>query len=87
MNLGTSLGELKSKCAARIRSCNYEALLDFAGQVAHDDLLPTRLYKKPKPAKPRKARGKAFARAYTWVRPAEHEARTVPVADCLRRIR
>jgi hypothetical protein len=43
MNLGTSLGELKSKCAARIRSCDHEALLDFAGRVAHDDLLPIHL--------------------------------------------
>ena len=45
----------------------HETLLDFAGQVAHVDLLPTRLpdrIKKPKSAKPRKAHGKASARAY-----------------------
>jgi hypothetical protein len=74
----------------RVRSCDHETLLDFAGQVAHDDLLPTHLpdtIKKPKSAKPRKARDKASARAYIWAGPAEREARTVPIANCLRRVR
>jgi hypothetical protein len=51
-----------------------KALLDFAEQVAEDDLLPTRLpdkVKKPKWAKPRKTHGKASARAYTWAEAAE----------------
>ena len=51
-----------------------KALLDFAEQVAEDDLLPTRLpdkVKKPKWAKPRKTYGKASARAYTGAEAAE----------------
>jgi hypothetical protein len=74
----------------RVHSCDHEALLDFAGRVAHDDLLPTRLpdrIKKPISAKPRTTRGKASARAYACAGPAEREARTLPVADCLRRVR
>jgi len=57
----------------RVRSCDDETLLDFAGQVAYDDLLSTRppdRIKEPKSTKPRKARDKASARAYTWTRPA-----------------
>jgi hypothetical protein len=48
-----------------------KALLEFADQVAQDDLLPTRLpdkVKKSKWAKPRKPHGKAFARAFTGTR-------------------
>src|SRR2546423_14964990 len=51
-----------------------KALLDFAKQVAEDDLLPTRLpdkVKKPKWAKPRKTHGKASARANTGAEAAE----------------
>src|SRR5438876_12006325 len=51
-----------------------KALLDFAGQVAEDDLLPTRLpdkIKKPKWAKPRKSYGKASARSFTGAEAAE----------------
>src|SRR5207248_6378044 len=51
-----------------------KALLDLAGQVAEDDLLPTRLpdkVKKPKWAKPRKAHGKASARSFTGAEAAE----------------
>ena len=54
-----------------------KALLDFAEQVAEDDLLPTRLpdkVKKPKWAKPRKTHGKASARAYTGAEAAETAA-------------
>jgi len=50
------------------------ALLQFAGQVAEDDLLPTRLpdkVKKPKWAKPRKPHGKASARSFTGAEAAE----------------
>jgi hypothetical protein len=48
--------------------------LDFAGQVAEDDLLPTRLpdkVKKPRWAKPRKSHGKASARSFTGAEAAE----------------
>jgi hypothetical protein len=51
-----------------------KALLDFAGQVAEDDLLPTRLpdkVKKLKWAKPRKSHGKASARSFTGAEAAE----------------
>jgi hypothetical protein len=51
-----------------------KALLGFAGQVAQDDLLPTRLpdkVNKPKWAKPRKPHGKASARSYTRAEAAE----------------
>ena len=50
------------------------ALLQFAGQVAEDDLLPTRLpdkVKKPKWATPRKPHGKASARSFTGAEAAE----------------
>jgi MULE transposase domain len=53
-----------------------KALLEFAGQVAQDDLLPTRLpdkVKKSKWAKPRKPHGKASARSYTGAEAAELE--------------
>jgi hypothetical protein len=51
-----------------------KALLEFADQVAQDDLLPTRLpdkVKKPKWAKPRKPHDKASARAFTGAEAAE----------------
>ena len=51
-----------------------KALLDFAEQVAEDDLLPTRLpdkIKKPKWAKPKKSHGKASARSFTGAEAAE----------------
>jgi hypothetical protein len=51
-----------------------KALLEFADQVAQDDLLPTRLpnkIKKPKWAKPRKAHSKASGRSYTGTEAAE----------------
>ena len=51
-----------------------KALLEFADQVAQDDLLPIRLpdrVKKPKWAKPRKHHGKASARAFTGAEAAE----------------
>ena len=50
------------------------ALVDYAGQLAQDDLLPTRLpdkVQKPKWAKPRKTHGKASARSYTGVEVTE----------------
>jgi hypothetical protein len=51
-----------------------KVLLGFAGQVAEDDLLPTRLpdkVKKPKWAKPRKSHGKASTRSFTGAEAAE----------------
>src|SRR3954453_16592117 len=54
-----------------------KALLEFAGQVAQDDLLPTRLpdkVKKPKWAKPRKPPGKASGRSFTGAEAAEMAA-------------
>jgi hypothetical protein len=54
-----------------------KALLEFAGQVAQDDLLPTRLpdkVKKPKWAKPRKPHGKASGRSFTGAEAAEMAA-------------
>ena len=51
-----------------------KALLEFAEQVANDDLLPTRLpdkANKPKWAKPRKSYGKASARSHTGTEAAE----------------
>jgi hypothetical protein len=48
--------------------------LELAGQVAQDDLLPTRLadkVNKPKWAKPRKPHSKASARSYTGAEAAE----------------
>ena len=51
-----------------------KALLEFAGQVAKDNLLPTHLpdkVKKPKWAKPRKTHGNASARSYTGAEAAE----------------
>lgn len=50
------------------------ALVDYAGQLAQDDLLPTRLpdkIQKPKWAKPRKTHGKASGRSYTGAEAAE----------------
>jgi hypothetical protein len=54
-----------------------KALLEFADQVAQDDLLPTRLpdkVKKPKWAKPRKPHGKASGRSFTGAEAAEMAA-------------
>jgi hypothetical protein len=54
-----------------------KVLLEFAGQVAQDDLLPTRLpdkMKKPKWAKPRKPHGKASGRSFTGAEAAEMAA-------------
>ena len=51
-----------------------KALLNFAGQVAENDLLPTRLpdkVKKPKWAKSKKSHGKASARSFTGAEAAE----------------
>ena len=48
-----------------------KALLEFADQVAQDDVLPTHLpdkVKKPKWAKPRKPHSRASARAFTGLR-------------------
>jgi hypothetical protein len=53
------------------------ALLEFADQVAQDDLLPTHLpdkVKKPKWAKPRKPHGKASGRSFTGTEAAEMAA-------------
>ena len=50
------------------------ALLQFAGQVAENDLLPTRLpdkVKKPKWVKLKKPHGKASARSFTGAEAAE----------------
>ena len=49
-------------------------MLDYIEQVAHDDLLSTRLHnkvKKPRWAKPRKPHGKASGRVYTEAEAAE----------------
>ena len=54
-----------------------KALLEFADQVAQDDLLPTRLpdkVKKPKWAKPRKPHGKASGESFTGAEVAEMAA-------------
>ena len=54
-----------------------KALLNFAQQVADEDLLPTCLpdkIQKPKWAKPIKAYGKASARSLTGAEAAEKEA-------------
>ena len=51
-----------------------KVLLEFAEQVANDDLLPTRLpdkANKPKWAKPRKSHGKASARSHTGTEATE----------------
>jgi hypothetical protein len=53
------------------------ALLEFAGQVASDDLLPTRLpdkINKPKWAKPKKTHDKASKRLMTGAEAAEQAA-------------
>ena len=50
------------------------SLVGYAGQLAQDDLLPTRLpdkVQKPKWAKPRKTHGKASGRSYTGAEAAE----------------
>src|SRR5256714_3720979 len=69
----TLTGLAKARFEAQLVKTN-RALLDFAGQVAQDDLLPTRLpdkVKKPKWAKPRKAHGNASARSHTGAEAAE----------------
>ena len=66
-------GLAKARFDAQLVKTN-KALLEFAGQVAKDDLLPTRLpdkVRKPKWAKPRKTHGKASARSYTGAEAAE----------------
>jgi hypothetical protein len=66
-------GLAKARFDSQLRKTN-KALLEFADQVAQDDLLPTRLLdkvKKPKWAKPRKPHGKASARAFTGAEAAE----------------
>jgi hypothetical protein len=66
-------GLAKAHFEAQLIKTN-RALLDFAGQVAQDDLLPTRLpdkVKKPKWAKPRKTHGNASTRPYTGAEAVE----------------
>ena len=64
-----------STTAERISDdARFRALVDYAGQLDQDDLLPTRLpdkVQKPKWAKPRKTHGKASARSYTGAEAAE----------------
>ena len=58
----TGLG--KARFVVQLVKTN-RALLSFAEQVTHDDLLPARLsdkVKQPKWAKPRKSHGNAFAK-------------------------
>jgi hypothetical protein len=69
----TLTGLAKARFDSQLLKTN-KALLEFADQVAQDDLLPTRLpdkVKKPKWAKPRKPHGKASARAFTGAEAAE----------------
>ena len=66
-------GLAKARFESQLVKTN-NALLEFAGQVAEDDLLPTRLpdkAKKPKWAKPRKPHGKASAWSFTGAVAAE----------------
>jgi hypothetical protein len=72
----TYAGLAKARFEAQLVKTN-RALLGFAEQVAHDDLLPTHLpgkVKKPKWAKPKKSHGNASARSCTGVEAAEREA-------------
>lgn len=67
------IGLAKARFESQLVKTN-NALLQFAGQVAEDDLLPTRLpdkVKKSKWAKPRKPHGKASARSFTGAEAAE----------------
>ena len=69
-------GLAKTRFEARLGKTN-RTLLDFAEQVAHDDLLPIHLpdkVKKPKRVKPRKSHGNATARSLTRAEAAEREA-------------
>ena len=69
----TLTGLVKARFDNQLFKTN-KALLEFADQVAQDDLLPTRLpdrVKKPKWAKPRKPHGKASARAFTGAEAVE----------------
>jgi hypothetical protein len=69
----TLTGLVKARFDNHLLKTN-KALLEFADQVAQDDLLPTRLpdkVKKPKWAKPRKPHGKASVRAFTGAEAAE----------------
>jgi hypothetical protein len=66
-------GLAKTRFESQLVKTN-RALVDYAGQLARDDLLPTRLpdkVQKPKWAKPRKTHGKASARSYTGAEAAE----------------
>ena len=72
----SKLGLAKTRFEARLVKTN-RTLLDFAEQVAHDDLLPTHLpdkVKKPKWVKSRKSQGNASVRSFTRAEAAEREA-------------
>ena len=70
------IGLAKARFESQLVKTN-RALVNYAGQLAQDDLLPTRLpdkVQKPKWAKPRKIYGKASARSLTGAEAAEKAA-------------